>query len=245
MDLVGELERGFATAIYPNRVAIAIAAVLALVVLAIVGRRHRWDLAVRRYPKAYGSVLVTVLVVALPVGWYLGSPLFLSTTLDEPPPTAASVSSSQQPQATAGDSSSRPTEGQIPTATEPASPPATAAVVASSSPTPAVVLARSGRFHGADDFHFGLGTARLIETATGQFVVRLEDFAVRNGPDLFVYLSPDPDGYTRHAVELGRLKADRGAQNYPVPAGFDPSRAASVVIWCRQFSVLFAIAALD
>jgi hypothetical protein len=78
----------------------------------------------------------------------------------------------------------------------------------------------------------------------GSFTVRLEDFAVRNGPDLFVYLSPDAAGYVEGAVELGRLKADQGNQNYQVPAGTDVSRGASVVIWCKQFAVVFAIAAL-
>ena len=100
-------------------------------------------------------------------------------------------------------------------------------------------------FAGADEFHFGEGTARLIETAPGRFTVRLEDFAVRNGPDLFVYLSPDPAGYADGAVELGRLKADRGNQNYEVPSGTDPSSVKSVVIWCKQFAVLFATAELS
>jgi hypothetical protein len=84
----------------------------------------------------------------------------------------------------------------------------------------------------------------LIETAPGEFVVRLEDFAVRNGPDLFVMLSPERRGYDDAAVDLGRLKADRGNQNYRVPAGVDIDEAASVIIWCRQFSQLFATAPL-
>jgi hypothetical protein len=68
---------------------------------------------------------------------------------------------------------------------------------------------------------------------------------VRNGPDLFVYLSPSADGYARGAIELGRLKADRGNQNYEVPAGADVTGAKSVVIWCKQFAHLFATAPLD
>jgi hypothetical protein len=77
--------------------------------------------------------------------------------------------------------------------------------------------------------------------------VRLEDFAVRNGPDLYVYLSPAADGYAGGAIELGRLKADRGNQNYDVPPGAlaQPAIAASVVIWCKQFSHLFATAPLS
>jgi hypothetical protein len=97
---------------------------------------------------------------------------------------------------------------------------------------------------GEDEFHFGRGTALLIETEPGRYVVRLEDFEVRNGPDLYVYLSPVPDGYADEAIELGRLKADKGSQNYDVPAGADVGRVRSVVIWCKQFAVQFAVATL-
>jgi hypothetical protein len=98
---------------------------------------------------------------------------------------------------------------------------------------------------GADEFHFGRGTVRLIQTAAGGYVVRLENFEVRNGPDLYVYLSPSVDGSVDGAVDLGRLKADKGNQNYDVPPGTDAEGARSVVIWCRQFSVLFATARLS
>ena len=63
-------------------------------------------------------------------------------------------------------------------------------------------------------------------------------------PDLYVFLSPSEDGYVTGAVELGRLKADRGNQNYRVPDGANVGSARSVVIWCRQFGVLFATAPL-
>jgi hypothetical protein len=116
-----------------------------------------------------------------------------------------------------------------------------------STPSPAPLVARSGAFHGSDDFHFGRGTARLIETAPSQFVLRLEDFEVRNGPDLFVYLSPSADGYVDGAIEVAKLKADKGNQNYDAPAGAftGGKRPASVVIWCKQFSHLFATAPLS
>jgi hypothetical protein len=57
-------------------------------------------------------------------------------------------------------------------------------------------------------------------------------------------VSPSAAGYVDGAIELGRLKADAGNQNYEIPASFDPSTAGSVVIWCRQFSVQFAVAPL-
>ena len=102
----------------------------------------------------------------------------------------------------------------------------------------------SGEFRGADDFHFGRGQALLIETAPGQYTLRFEDFSVRNGPDLFVYLSPDADDYTDDSLELGVLKATDGAFNYEVPAGTDVSQFKSAVVWCKPFGVLFAVAPL-
>jgi len=204
--------------------------------LAVLARRRGWLERARRHPRATAAILVPLLAAALPVGWYLTSPLVLSAAIDEPPPVVAALPTpSPAPSSLAG---------AAPRATSPSSPGPTATPPAT--PTAAPLLARSGSFHGSDDFHFGRGTARLIETAPGTFVVRLEGFAVRNGPDLYVYLSPRGDGYADGAIELGRLKADTGNQNYPVPAGAlaDPARAASVVIWCRQFSHLFATAPL-
>src|SRR5829696_4440291 len=95
---------------------------------------------------------------------------------------------------------------------------------------------RAGTFVGVDEFHFGKGTARLIETEPGTWIVRFEGFSVRNGPNLYVYLSPDAAGYAEGAVELGELKATDGDFNYEVPAGTDLSAVRSVVVWCRQFS---------
>lgn len=230
MELIGDLERAFASMIYPNRLLVAIIGAVILVGIVVLARRRRWDLVATRHP---GRTLVTVLVAAAiigPLGWYLGSPLILSTTIDEAPPVAAASPSPAAPSASLSAGSGPTTE---PSDSPEPSPSATA--------TP---IERTGSFAGADEFHFGEGTARLIETAPGTFTVRLEDFAVRNGPDLFVYLSSDADGYADGAIELGRLKADQGNQNYTVPAGTDLSNVESVVIWCKQFAVLFATAKL-
>ena len=54
-------------------------------------------------------------------------------------------------------------------------------------------LVSSGPLSGADDFHYAEGTAQLIETTPGVYVLRLEEFSVRNGPDLFVYLTAAPN----------------------------------------------------
>jgi hypothetical protein len=123
-----------------------------------------------------------------------------------------------------------------------------AAPPASTAPQPTAFATRtiaSGEFHGTDDFHFGEGTARIVETAPGTYTLRLTDFSVRNGPDLYVYLSPDADDYDDHALELGKLKATDGAFGYDLPPGTDPADFASAIVWCKQFSHLFAVASLE
>jgi len=113
-------------------------------------------------------------------------------------------------------------------------------------PTPWIPTApRSGTFTGTDDFHFGRGTATLRETAPGEWSIRLDDFSVRNGPDLYVYLSPARKEYADGAIEVAKLKATDGSFNVRLPAGADPAGARSVLIWCKQFSHLFAYATLE
>ena len=45
-------------------------------------------------------------------------------------------------------------------------------------------------------------------------------------------------------VDLGGLRAFKGSQKYPIPAGVDLTKFPSVVIWCEQFSVLISPADL-
>ena len=219
MDWLGELLRDLIAPIYPLRVPIAVGSLVGLVVLALVARRRGWFAAARRHPGRTTILAAAVLAVALPLGWWLGSPLFITTALDEPAPTAPAA-----PTATA---TAPPTPATAPTDAPPGGP-----------------VGRTGRFVGADEFHFGSGTASLIEVAPGSWTLRFEDFSVRNGPDLYVYLSPDAAGYVEGAVELGTLKATEGSFNTEVPAGTDVAAMRSVVIWCKAFSVQFAVAEL-
>ncbi|MGH2349513.1 MAG: DM13 domain-containing protein, partial [bacterium] len=111
------------------------------------------------------------------------------------------------------------------------------------------VIRARGTFAGADSVHMGSGDALLVD-AGGGLIVRLENFRVTNGPDLYVYLSSHPNPRTRDdvhegTVNLGRLKGNIGAQNYTVPSGTDPAAVRSVVIYCQRFHVLFAAAPLQ
>jgi hypothetical protein len=67
---------------------------------------------------------------------------------------------------------------------------------------------------------------------------------VQNGPDLFVYVSSDPNGWNEEALNLGSLKATDGTFSYEIPDGISAEDIASAVVWCRAFGVLFASAPL-
>ena len=99
----------------------------------------------------------------------------------------------------------------------------------------------------SDPVHYGKGKVSVYPK-----LLHLEaDFEVGPGPKFHVYLVPDADitPATRVQdtmyVDLGRLKAFSGGQNYSIPAGVDLSKFKSVVIWCEQFDVLISPAALE
>jgi 4-amino-4-deoxy-L-arabinose transferase-like glycosyltransferase len=231
MGLLGEFGRAFFGALYDYRIPIAIGTAVAVVALAVLAWRRGWFAAARRHPRRSGVVTVLALAVGLPLTWYLASPIWIRTALVEPGPTAG-PSIAPTP---------APTVASAPTAPPTTSPTATPTL--EPTPTPfAPVTVATGEFSGTDEFHFGRGTASIIEVEPGRYYLRLEDFSVRNGPDLYVYLSTDADDYADDALQLGLLKATDGSFGYDIPAGTDVSRFKSAIIWCKQFSHLFAVA---
>ena len=112
------------------------------------------------------------------------------------------------------------------------------------------VILATGKFAGTDDSHKGEGKALVVQLPNGQRFLRLEEFKVTNGPDLYVYLSGHPAPRNKvqlhdgGAFEVGLLKGNIGNQNYALSADLDPTRFRSVVIYCKRFSVLFASAEL-
>jgi len=111
-------------------------------------------------------------------------------------------------------------------------------------PDAATVATKSfvvSNFVDGDAIHFGSGSARITITADGPVLTFGEDFEVTNGPDLFVYMSPNGPGESLgDFASLGRLKSTTGAQSYNAPA--DLSAYKTVVIWCRAIGVTFATA---
>jgi len=110
------------------------------------------------------------------------------------------------------------------------------------------VAARGSFIHAnpSDPIHYGRG-----EVTVYRDVVHLEaNFEVGPGPKYHVYLVPErdvkPDTEVAKTmfVDLGRLRAFKGSQNYELPEGLDLGRYPSLVIWCEQFGVLISPAAL-
>ena len=98
----------------------------------------------------------------------------------------------------------------------------------------------------SDPVHYGKGKVSVYERT----VFLESDFEVGPGPAFHVYLVPKAN--VRAAaevtdqmyVDLGGLRAFKGSQRYPIPAGIDLKNYPSVVIWCERFSVLISPADL-
>ena len=113
----------------------------------------------------------------------------------------------------------------------------------------AVILAE-GRFRDADASHKGSGQATLIREADGGHVLRLENFQATKGPDLRLVASSHPDPRTKSQVhegflDLGKLKGNDGDYDYTLPAGSEAGAIKSVIVYCRAFGVIFAVAPLQ
>lgn len=232
---------------HPGRSSVVLAAALA------VGLPLTWYLASPIFIR-------TQLIEPEPVG-VISTPTPTPPATDAPSaspslPTDPTVAPSAEPSAADGspdpstDASAPPSAAPTarPTAKPTPKPTAQPTPKPTAKPTPVPfqpIAILSGEFYGSDDFHYGSGTATVIEIEPGRYRLRLSDFSVRNGPDLYVYLSPSAEGYANGALEIGVLKATDGSFGYDLPAGLDPTDFRSTIIWCKQFSHLFATAPFD
>ena len=101
--------------------------------------------------------------------------------------------------------------------------------------------------------HASSGAVRILELADGKRILRFEGLDTSDGPDLRVWLTNAPviEGAAGWYVfddgaylDLGALKANKGDQNYEIPAGANLADYTSVSIWCARFAVSFAAAGL-
>ena len=101
-----------------------------------------------------------------------------------------------------------------------------------------------GDFMGVNDgIHNAEGKVKILRLSDESQIVRLEDFRSTNGPDVHLYLAIDKQA--SDFIDLGRLKANIGNQNYQIPLDTDFNKYKYVLIWCQPFSVLFGSAQLN
>ncbi len=112
-------------------------------------------------------------------------------------------------------------------------------------------LIKTGVFTGADRSHRASGHAEIVRRDDGSLVVHLRDFRVTNGPALRVLLTKHPNPRRSRDVEweeyidLGALRSNRGDQEYAIPGDVDLSQIHSLVVYCKPYSVVFAVARLE
>ena len=176
----------------------------------------------RGRPFVIGALVVTVVGAGLGLYWFQPWKLWQDETVQE----------------------------ALPGAVAPTAPPAHAP---SASPSPALLPRTLAGGELISHEHATSGSVKLVRLADGSHVVRLEDLDTSNGPDLRVWLTDAPVKEGRAGwhvfddgayVSLGKLKGNKGSQNYTLPADVDPSRFTSVTIWCDRFDVSFGAAEL-
>jgi Electron transfer DM13 len=183
---------------------------------------------IRRHPRgtAMAALLIAVLG-GLALYWFAPWNLFVDRRVDEALPSAfAEVPATGSPVSDPGDPSGPPAE--------------------QGSGRPATLA--QGNFTSLE--HTTTGTAVVLELEDGRRYLRLEDLETSNGPDLRVILSDQPLSDNWHVwddgevVDLGALKGNLGSSNYEIPPSLDLGDFQTAVIWCRRFSVGFAVAPL-
>lgn len=179
-----------------------------------------------------------VAAIAVAVGLYLFQPwrIFTSSTVTEDIPSAAPAAVPSQ-EATA----------------EPSAPAASATPDAPAGPAAPAAPRELATGQLISHEHASSGTVRILELADGSRILRLEGLDTSDGPDLKVWLSDAPviEGLAGWHVfddgaylDLGALKANKGDQNYEIPAAAVLGDYTSVSIWCARFAVSFAAAEL-
>ena len=189
------------------------------------------------------TIIIAAVIIAIPalaLAWWLLSPLFLNTTVEEEFPFSATadmpagMTQAEAETVMSGMAKVNMEEMEdIP-----------------DEMTEAVALA-SGMFRDADNFHKGSGSATIYRLPDGSGALRFENLSVTNGPDLRVLLSTHPDPQNKAELReagylhVAKLKGNRGNQNYDLPPDADLESFGSVIIYCMPFNVIFSVAPLQ
>jgi hypothetical protein len=198
---------------------------------------------------------IIVTAIAIPLGIYTISPLFINTEINEPlPPLLSSESSIGFDKFMAMTEDEKIKAAKNMTVEEKDMILRTAAAEQNTTTineTMTMNINQStqntdliGNFMGVGDkIHNAEGLAKILTLSNGSQILRLENFKSTNGPDVHLYLSNNKQA--NDFIDLGRLKANIGNQNYQIPLDTDYNKYKYVLIWCQPFSVLFGSAQLN
>jgi hypothetical protein len=200
------------------------------------------------------KIIIGIIVIAIiiPLGIYTISPLFINTEINEPLPSLANEKSTDFAKFMAMteteklDAAKNMTEKEEDMIIKMAAKQDTTI-----NETMAMNINQStqntdliGNFIGVGDgIHNAEGKAKILTLSNGSQILRLENFKSTNGPDVHLYLSNNKQA--NDFIDLGRLKANNGNQNYKIPMDIDFNHYGYVLIWCKPFSVLFGSAQLN
>ena len=201
---------------------------------------------------------IIIAAIVIPIGIYTLSPLFINTEINEPLPSLSSESSigfekfmamTEEEKINAAknmtvevkDMIMRSSAEQDTTINETMTSTMDSSKNTEQNENKNILV---GDFMGVNDgIHNAEGKAKILTLSDGSQIIRLEDFRSTNGPDVHLYLSTDKPA--SDFIDLGRLKANNGNQNYQIPVNTDYNKYKYVLIWCQPFSVLFGSAQLS
>jgi len=212
------------------------------------------------------SVIILLAIAAiLPVAWYLGSPLFITNTVNEAfpfdfPSIEAQASMTDDEKNAKLDEVMTMIDDENALASLSDSQKAAAEeslmalsagmgdkemiedMPASDAEWRAIV---QGNFQGVDSVHQGSGSATVYQQGD-KSILRLEQFSSTNGPALHVYLveniAASRSSDFGEVLDLGPLKGNVGDQNYEIPDGTNLTLYKGVMIYCKPFQVVFSVA---
>ena len=206
--------------------------------------------------KAKIIIGIIIAAIAIPIGIYTISPLFINTEINEPLPPLSSESSLGFEKFMAMTEDQKRDAAKNMTVEEKDMIMKMAAkqnTTINENMTTTMDISQNteesknllvGDFMGVNDgIHNAEGKAKILTLSDGSQILRLEDFRSTNGPDVHLYLSTDKQA--SDFIDLGRLKANNGNQNYQIPINTDFNKYRYVLIWCQPFSVLFGSAQLS
>ena len=201
---------------------------------------------------------IIIAAIVIPIGIYTLSPLFINTEINEPLPSLSSESSIGFEKFMAMTEEEKINAAKNMTVEEKDMIMRTAAeqdTIINETMTSTKDSSKNteqnenknilvGDFMGVNDgIHNAEGKAKILTLSDGSQIIRLEDFISTNGPDVHLYLSTNKQA--SDFIDLGRLKANIGNQNYQIPVNTDYNKYKYVLIWCQPFSVLFGSAQLS